>query len=114
MAVLTFGMSKGNFFHQLVDSKSTASSKNFFLVCTTLIGMILLLVPAVILCVEVWYNHTITTDLSGLAQYIAAVASVFATAGLTKAWGDRNNTKNDDTQNNVDENDFEQSDSESI
>ena len=33
--------------------------------------------------------HTIATDLSGMAAYIGAVASLFATAGLTKAWSEK-------------------------
>lgn len=38
---------------------------------------------------EVFYNHTITTDLNGLAAYIGAVAGLFASAGITKAWSEK-------------------------
>ena len=34
-------------------------------------------------------THTITTNLEGMAAYIGAVASVFASAGITKAWSEK-------------------------
>lgn len=74
---------------RLVKANSGLSSKSFFLVSVTIIGCILLLVPAVILITEVCFNHTITTDLSGLAEYIGAVAAIFASAGITKAWSEK-------------------------
>lgn len=78
-----------NYFNKLINNNTGVSSKNFFLVAVTIIGLILLLVPAVILLVEVFTNHTIATNLNGLAAYIGAVASLFATAGLTKAWAEK-------------------------
>lgn len=78
-----------NWFLSLIKSNTGTSSKSFFLVVVTLIGCLLLLVPAIILLVEVFTNHTISTDLNGLAAYIGAVASLFATAGLTKAWSEK-------------------------
>lgn len=83
-----------NFFKELVTSESGVSSKSFFLVVVTIVGVILLLVPAVILVIEVVYNHTITTDLNGMAAYIGAVAGVFATAGITKAWSEKYKPRN--------------------
>ena len=74
---------------KLIKNNTGVSSKNFFLVAVTLIGLILLLVPAVLLIIEVFYNHTIQTDLNGLAAYIGAVAGVFASAGITKAWSEK-------------------------
>lgn len=78
-----------NYFNKLINNNTGVSSKNFFLVAVTIIGLILLLVPAIILLVEVFTNHTIATNLTGLAAYIGAVASLFATAGLTKAWSEK-------------------------
>ena len=78
-----------NYFKQLVEKDNGISSKSFFLVVVTIIGFILLLVPAIILIVEVCCNHTIQTDLNGLAAYIGAVAGVFASAGITKAWSEK-------------------------
>ena len=74
---------------KLIKNNTGVSSKNFFLVAVTIIGLILLLVPAVLLIVEVIYNHTIATDLNGLAAYIGAVAAIFTSAGITKAWSEK-------------------------
>ena len=78
-----------NFLKKLVQNNTGVSSKNFFLVVVTFIGLILLLIPAIVLLVEVFYNHTIQTNLQGMAAYIGSVASVFATAGITKAWSEK-------------------------
>ena len=78
-----------NFLTKLVQNNTGVSSKNFFLVVVTFIGLILLLIPAIVLLVEVFYNHTIQTNLQGMAAYIGSVASVFATAGITKAWSEK-------------------------
>jgi len=77
------------YFANLIKNNTGVSSKNFFLVSVTLIGLLLLLIPAVVLIVEVIFNHTIQTDLNGMAAYIGAVAGVFATAGATKAWSEK-------------------------
>ncbi len=81
--------SMNNFFFNLVKNNTGISSKNFFLVVITLIGCFLLLIPGIALLVEIFNNHTITTDLTGLASYIGAVASIFAAAGITKAWSEK-------------------------
>ena len=65
------------------------SSKSFFLVVITIIGCLLLLVPVFALSIEAFYTHTIATDLSSMAAYIGSVASLFATAGITKAWSEK-------------------------
>lgn len=78
-----------NYFKKLVRNNTGVSSKNFFLVLVTLIGCLLLLVPGFTLIVEVLFTHTISTSLEGFAAYIAAVASLFATAGITKAWSEK-------------------------
>lgn len=74
---------------KLIKNNTGVSSKNFFLVIVTIIGCILLIIPAIILIVEVIYNHTIATNLDGVAAYIAAVAAIFTSAGITKAWSER-------------------------
>lgn len=73
----------------LLMSNTGVSTKNFFLVSVTTIGCLLLLVPAITLIIEVSFNHTVTTDLSGMAEYIGAVAAIFASAGITKAWSEK-------------------------
>ena len=85
---INLGLKEGNLFSKLVQNNSGVSSKNFFLVTVTIIGCMLLLVPAVLLTVEIIYTHTIHTDLNGLAAYIGSVAGVFASAGITKAWSE--------------------------
>lgn len=74
---------------KLIQNNTGVSSKNFFLVAITLIGLLLLLVPVVVLLVEVFSTKTIHTDLNGLAAYIASVAGIFASAGITKAWSEK-------------------------
>lgn len=76
-------------FSKLIRNNTGVSAKNFFLVVVTFIGCLLLLVPVVSLTIEVLFSHTIATDLTGFAAYIGAVGSLFATAGLTKAWSER-------------------------
>ena len=90
------------FFKKLITNNTGVSSKSFFLVVVTIIGFILLLIPAVILIVEVIANKTIQTDLNGLAAYIGAVGVIFTSAGITKAWGDRGSfdNKNESKENN--------------
>ena len=87
-----------NYIGKLVNNNTGVSSKNFFLVAVTLIGCLLLLVPVVLLLIEVCYNHTIQTDLNGLAAYIASVASIFASAGITKAWSEKYEKSKDDNR----------------
>lgn len=77
-----------NFFYKLVQNNTGISSKNFFLVVITIIGCILLLMPAIIIPVEL-FTTGLTTDLTGIASYIGAVAGIFAAAGVTKAWSEK-------------------------
>lgn len=84
---------KKNFFYKLVRSNSGVSSKNFFLVCTTIVGVFMLVVLVAGFIVDMIYNHTITIDMNGAAIYIGAVASLFASAGITKAWSDASANK---------------------
>lgn len=77
------------FFKDLIRNNTGVSAKNFFLVIVTIIGFILLIVPAIILIVEICANKTIKTDLNGLASYIGAVAAVFTSAGITKVWSEK-------------------------
>ncbi len=79
---------------RLLDKNdSSVSSSSFYLVAVTLVGLLLLIVPMIVLCIEVWFNHTIQTDLNGMAAYIAAVAGLFATGGVVKGWISYNDSK---------------------
>ena len=74
---------------KLIQNNTGISSKNFFLISVTIVGMLLLIVPIIVLLVEVFSEHTIHTDLNGMAAYIASVAGIFASAGITKAWSEK-------------------------
>lgn len=72
--------------NKLVKTDNNYSIVSFFLFMTTIVGIILLIVPIFALCIEVWFNHTITTDLTGMAAYITSVVGVFSSGGFTYAW----------------------------
>ena len=79
---------------RLLDKNdTTVSSSSFYLVSVTLVGLLLLFVPMVVLIVEVIYNHTVATDLNGMAAYIASVAGLFASGGIVKGWISYNDSK---------------------
>ena len=64
--------STDSYMNKLIKSDNNVSVGNFFLVACTIVGLLLLLVPLFVLSIEAWFNHTITTDLSGMAAYIVA------------------------------------------
>ncbi len=76
---------KESFFMRLIKSNTGVSSKNFFLVCTTIIGTLLLLVLISGMIVDIVFQHTITISMGEAAGFIGAVAGLFGAAGLTKA-----------------------------
>ena len=77
----------------LNKNDTSVSSSSFYLVAVTIVGLLLLLVPMIVLVIEVIYNHTIQTDLSGMAAYIGSVAGLFATGGIVKGWISYNDSK---------------------
>ena len=86
---------------RLVDMEdTTVSASTVFLLITSIVAIILLLVPAVVLIIEVCYNHTIATDMSGMAEYVAAVAGIFASGGILKGWTNYSNYKFKKTKEN--------------
>lgn len=68
-----------------MDDQSVSAS-SVFLFLTSFIALFLLLVPAIAMLIEVCYNHTIASDISGMAEYIAAVCGIFASGGILKGW----------------------------
>lgn len=90
-------MRASQYLAKLIQPNSGASSKAFFLVSVTIIGCLLLLVVGFVLLYEVLTTNTIHTDLMGLAAVIGAIGSLFATAGITKAFGERNETNNNNS-----------------
>lgn len=84
-------LKKDNYMNKLIKTNNNYSVTGFFLIITIIVGSLLLIVPIVSLIIEVWYNHTIHTDLNGMASYITAVAGIFGSGGFTYAlskWSD--------------------------
>ena len=74
------------FWSKLIKEDTNVSVMNFFLMATLGVGVILLFIPAVGMCVDIWFNHTLTINMSDLGAYIMAVAGIFAAGGLSSAW----------------------------
>lgn len=77
---------KDSFMTKLLKEDTNVSMMNFFLLAVLAVGVILLFVPVIGMLVDIWFNHTITIDLTGLSAYVAAVAGIFAAGGLSSAW----------------------------
>lgn len=77
---------KDGFWTKLVKEDTNVSVMNFFLMATLAVGVLLLFVPVVAMAVDVWFNHTLTINMSDLGMYIGAVAGIFAAGGLSSAW----------------------------
>ena len=74
------------FWTKLVKEDTNVSVMNFFLMATLGVGVLLLFIPVVAMIVDIWYNHTLTINMSDLGMYIGAVAGIFAAGGLSSAW----------------------------
>lgn len=77
---------KRSFVRKLIDDDTNVSAGNFFLVVMTIVGVVMLIVPVAGLVVDLFFNHTITVNLSDLASYVLAVTGIFGVAGLSNAW----------------------------
>lgn len=77
---------KRGFIRKVIDDDTNVSAGNFFLVVMTIVGVIMLIVPVAGLIVDMFFNHTITINLSDLGSYILAVSGIFGVAGLSNAW----------------------------
>ena len=80
------GKKQDGFWTKLVKEDTNVSVMNFFLMATLAVGVLLLFVPVVAMIVDVWFNHTLTINMSDLGMYIGAVAGIFAAGGLSSAW----------------------------
>ena len=74
------------FWTKLVKEDTNVSVMNFFLMATLGVGVLLLFIPVVAMVGDLWYNHTLTINMSDLGMYIGAVAGIFAAGGLSSAW----------------------------
>lgn len=77
---------KESFFQKLIKEDTNVSMMNFFLMATLGVGVILLFVPVIGMSVDIWFNHTMTINLSDMALYVGAVAGIFAAGGLSSSW----------------------------
>lgn len=77
---------KESYFDKLIKEDTNVSMMNFFLIATLAIGVILLFVPVIGMFVDIYYNHTMTINLSDMAVYLGGVAGIFASGGLSTAW----------------------------
>lgn len=73
----------------LIKSNNGNSSKSFFLVSVTLVGILLLLICGLVLIIDVCCTGYIITDLYGIATVIASIASLFGAVGWTKVAGEK-------------------------
>ena len=77
---------KDTFMEKLIKEDTNVSMMNFFLLATLAVGVILLFVPVIGMLVDIWFNHTMTINMSDLAVYVGAVAGIFAAGGLSSSW----------------------------
>lgn len=84
---------KTSLFRNLIKSNSGVSSKNFFLVSVTIVGIFMLSILAAGLIVDIAFNHTITISMGEAAYFIGSIGTLFASAGITKAWSDSSTNK---------------------
>lgn len=77
---------KDGLFKKLLKEDTNVSAMNFFLIATLAVGVLLLFIPVIGMLVDIWFNHTMTINLSDLGSYIVAVAGIFAAGGLSSAW----------------------------
>lgn len=77
---------KDGFVTKLIKEDTNVSMMNFFLLATLGVGVILLFIPVIGMLVDIWFNHTITINLSDMALYVGAVAGIFAAGGLSSSW----------------------------
>lgn len=84
---------KVSLFRNLIKSNSGVSSKNFFLVSVTIVGIFMLSILAAGFIVDIAFHHTITISMGEASYFIGAIGTLFASAGITKAWSDSSTNK---------------------
>lgn len=104
MGIFTFMTKLHNvnpgFWGSLVRTNTGVSSLNFYLIMTTLVGIALLGLVIFAVGWEVIHNNTVQSDISGWAQFVGAVATLFASAGIAKGWSNWSENKfNSHTEN---------------
>lgn len=77
---------KDNYMNKLIKTDNNYSIVGFFLIITIIIGIVMIAIAGVAIVVDLYYHHSISVDLNGLAAYITSIAGVFASGGFTYAW----------------------------
>jgi hypothetical protein len=89
------------FWGSLVRTNTGVSSLNFFLIMTTLVGIALLALVIFAIVWEVVHNNVVQSDIGGWAQFVGAVATLFASAGIAKGWSNWSENKFTNKGNDV-------------
>ena len=74
-----------NFFVKATKENNNINPVYVFMLGVLAVGVLLLFVPVIGMIVDIWYNHTMTINLSDMAVYVGAVAAIFTSGGVTAA-----------------------------
>lgn len=85
--------SKESIMKSLITNNTGVSVKSFFVIAVTFIGVFILLVVCFAILWEVIHTNKTSEQLGAFAGIIGAVAGMFATAGITKVIGEKNECK---------------------
>jgi len=91
LKTVTFGLYKGmkrkkeNYFVRATKEDNNVNPIYLFLLIVLGVGIILLIVPVIGMLVDIFYNHTMTINLSDMALYVGAVAAMFTGGGAAGA-----------------------------
>ena len=90
--LITFGIfskmkkkDNDNFFVKATKENNNINPVYVFMLGVLAVGVLLLFVPVIGMLVDIWYNHTMTINLSDMAVYVGAVAAIFTSGGVTAA-----------------------------
>ncbi len=92
LQILTFGLynkmkkkDTDNFFVKATKENNNINPVYVFMLGVLCVGVLLLFVPVIGMLVDIWFNHTMTINLSDMAVYVGAVAAIFTSGGVTAA-----------------------------
>lgn len=94
-------MGKGWFSRLLDMNDETVSASTVFLILTSMVALLMLLVPVIGMIVDIWCNHTITMNMSDMAAYMASAAGIFTAGGILKGWTNYSNYRFNKPTDNI-------------
>lgn len=74
-----------NFFVKATKENNNINPMYLYLLGVGAIGVMLLFIPVIGMLVDIWYNHTMTINLSDMSIYIGGVATLFISGGIPAA-----------------------------